>query len=137
MTVRKLFATLCVLLLAAATLPLSAQQLLPITQVLLYKNGMAYIVRSGQLSTPLSLTFHPADMNDVLKSFTAWNPETNALYSVGYTAGIPTSHMLRRFPFDVSGADAGLGSFLAQVKGAEVRFALRGNSIQGKLMAVQ
>ena len=55
---------------------LTAQSLLPITQVLLYKNGMAYIVRSGQLDVPASLTFHPEDMNDVLKSFSAWNPES-------------------------------------------------------------
>ena len=25
---------------------------------------------------PVSLTFHPEDMNDVLKSFSAWNPES-------------------------------------------------------------
>ena len=36
---------------------LGAQQPLPITRVLLYKNGMAYIVRGGQLTTPLTLTF--------------------------------------------------------------------------------
>jgi hypothetical protein len=38
-----------------ATQPVWAQQSLPITRVLLYKNGMAYIVRSGQLNAPLSL----------------------------------------------------------------------------------
>ena len=86
-----------------------AQQPLSITRVLLYKNGMAYIVRSGQISAPVSLTFHPEDMNDVLKSFTAWNPDSGALYSVGYTAGIPSSHMLARFPFDISGPDTEIG----------------------------
>jgi hypothetical protein len=29
---------------------------------------MVYIVRTGQLSVPLSLTFHPEDMNGILKS---------------------------------------------------------------------
>src|SRR6187399_2579876 len=90
---------------------LTAQQPLPITQVLLYKNGMAYIVRSGQLSGPVSLTFHPEDMNDVLKSFSAWNPDTGALYSVGYTAGIPASRMLARYPFNITDARTGLGGF--------------------------
>src|SRR6185295_20160992 len=79
-----------------------AQQPLPITNVLLSKNGMAYIVRSGQLNSALSLTFHPEDMNDVLKSFTAWNPTTGDLYSVGYTTGIPSSYMLGRFPFNIT-----------------------------------
>jgi len=114
-----------------------AQQPLAITRVLLYKNGMAYIVRSGQISAPINLTFHPEDMNDVLKSFTAWNPTTNALYSVGYTTGIPASHTLSRFPFDLSDPNAGLGGFLAQVKGAEVKLDNNGRDIQGKLVAVQ
>ena len=91
---RKGIGIFLVLLLAAQTLV--AQQPLVITRVLLYKNGMAYIVRSGQITSPVSLTFHPEDMNDVLKSFTAWNPDNGSLYSVGYTAGIPSSHMLSR-----------------------------------------
>lgn len=116
---------------------LFAQQPLGITRVLLYKNGMAYIVRSGQISAPVSLTFHPEDMNDILKSFTAWNPDTGSLYSVGYTAGIPSSHMLSRFPFDISGPDTGLGGFLIQVKGADIKLDHSGKDLQGKLVAVQ
>jgi hypothetical protein len=116
---------------------LSAQQPLTITRVLLYKNGMAHIVRSGQLTAPVSLTFHPEDMNDVLKSFTAWNPDTGDLYSVGYTAGIPSSHMLSRFPFDITSPETGLGGFLMQVKGADVRLAHDGRQVEGKLLAVQ
>src|SRR5678816_2237728 len=104
---------LLVLLLVSQSL--WAQQPLAITRVLLYKNGMAYIVRSGQIGSPVSLTFHPDDMNDVLKSFTAWNPDTGALYSVGYTTGIPSSRTLSRFPFDISSPAMGLGGFLVQV----------------------
>jgi hypothetical protein len=114
-----------------------AQQPLGISRVLLYKNGMAYIVRSGQITAPVSLTFHPEDMNDILKSFTAWNPDTGSLYSVGYTAGIPSSHMLSRFPFDISGPDTGLGGFLIQVKGADIKLDHSGKDLQGKLVAVQ
>ena len=132
---KKGIGTFLVLLLAAQIL--WAQQPLAITRVLLYKNGMAYIVRTGQLTAPLSLTFHPEDMNDVLKSFTAWNPDTGNLYSVGYTAGIPSSHALSRFPFDISSPETGLGAFLIQVKGAEVRLDHSGRNVEGKLVAVQ
>lgn len=114
-----------------------AQQPLRVARVLLYKNGMAYIVRTGQLAAPLSLTFHPEDMNDILKSFSAWNPDTGALYSVGYTAGIPASHMLARYPFSISDPNAGLGAFLIQVKGADVRLEQSGRNLEGKLAAVQ
>ena len=114
-----------------------AQQPLRVTRVLLYKNGMAYIVRTGQLAAPLSLTFHPEDMNDILKSFSAWNPDTGALYSVGYTAGIPASHMLARYPFNISDPNTGLGGFLIQVKGADVRLDDGGKNLEGTLVAVQ
>jgi len=133
--VRKALGILLVSLLVTQTL--WAQQPLGITRVLLYKNGMAYIVRSGQITAPVSLTFHPEDMNDILKSFTAWNPDTGNLYSVGYTAGIPSSHMLSRFPFDISGPDTGLGGFLIQVKGADIKLDHSGKDLQGKLVAVQ
>ena len=119
-----------VLLLVGQTL--LAQQPLGITRVLLYKNGMAYIVRSGQITAPVSLTFHPEDMNDILKSFTAWNPDTGSLYSVGYTAGIPSSHMLSRFPFDISAPDTGLGGFLIQVKGADIKLDHSGKDSAGQ-----
>jgi hypothetical protein len=120
-----------------ATAILYAQQPLAITRVLLYKNGMAYIVRSGQMTAPVRLTFHPGDMNDVLKSLTAWNPDTGSLYSVGYTAGIPSSHMLSRYPFDITAPGTGLGGFLLQVKGADVRLDHAGRRVDGKLVAVQ
>src|SRR5215204_6173616 len=88
-----------------------AQQPLSIRRILLYKNGMAYIVRAGQISAPLNLTFKPEEMNDVLKTFTAWNPNTASLYTVGYTAGIASDHLLERFPFDLRNAEMGLAGF--------------------------
>jgi len=133
--VRKGMGILLVLFLASQSV--LAQQPLAITRVLLYKNGMAYIVRSGQISAPVSLTFHPEDMNDVLKSFTAWNPNSGDLYSVGYTTGIPSGRTLSRYPFDISAPQTGLGAFLLQVKGAEIRLDHNGKDVQGKLVAVQ
>jgi len=130
-------AVVIVVALVASIPVLQAQQPLAITRVLLYKNGMAYIVRSGQLTAPVSLTFHPEDMNDVLKSFMAWNPDTGTLYSVGYTAGIPSSHMLSRFPFDITRPETGLGAFLMQVKGADIRLEHNGKALEGKLVAAQ
>ena len=132
---KRVVAIVLALLITASSL--LAQQPLRVTRVLLYKNGMAYIVRTGQLTAPLSLTFHPEDMNDILKSFSAWNPDTGALYSVGYTAGIPASHMLARYPFNISDPGTGLGGFLIQVKGADVRLEQSGKNLEGKLVAVQ
>ena len=113
----------------------SAQQL-PISRVLLYKNGMAYLVRSGTLQEPLSLSFHPEDMKDVLKTFTAWNPDSGKLYSVGYTTGLPMTHILRRFPFHLSSSDGGLAHFLSQVQGTDLQLKVGSRTIAGKLVTL-
>ncbi len=127
------------LLLAAFLLaqPLIAQQPLPIRRILLYKNGMAYIVRAGEIRAALSLTFRPDEMNDVLKTFTAWNPDTSALYPVGYTTGIAADHLLQRFPFDLRSASSGLAAFLLQIKGSVLKLDLgNGKFATGQLLAV-
>ena len=113
---------------------MSAQQL-PIRRVLLYKNGMAYLVRSGSIEQPLRLTFHPHDMKDVLKTFSAWNPTTGQLYPVGYTSDIPTAQILRRFPFNLEGG-TGLAQFLQQIQGARVRLTAGSSQVVGKLLSV-
>ena len=125
--------TLVVCLLAG---PAFAQQPLPITRILLYKNGMAYVVRAGEIQTPLNLTFRPDEMNDLLKTFTAWNPDTSALYPVGYTTGVAADHLLERFPFDLREGGAGLGSFLRQIKGARLKLDLGARTISGQLVAI-
>lgn len=131
---KKLLCSTLVFLLLAG--PLAAQQPLPVRRVVLYKNGMAYVVRSGEVRTPLRLTFHPDEMNDVLKTFTAWNPQNSSLYSVGYTTGVPSNQLLGRFPFDLRGENSGLGDFLQQVKGAAVRLDLGTRALTGKLIGV-
>ena len=116
--------------------PVLAQQPLPIQQILFYKNGMAYIVRAGDISAPLSLTFHPDEMNDVLETFTARNPDSGTLYAVGYRTGVPSDYMLSRFPFDLRGRNFSLADFLAQVRGAVLRMDLGGRTLEGTLATV-
>ncbi|HSR50322.1 MAG TPA: hypothetical protein VLV83_05800 [Acidobacteriota bacterium] len=114
-----------------------AEEPLPISRIFLYKNGMAYIVRAGEISEPLPLSFHPDDMNDVLKTFTAWNPSDGSLYALGYTTGIPAQQILGRYPFELRDPGMGLAGFLEQVKGAEVRVSSAAlNDATGKLLAV-
>src|SRR5215831_17909034 len=116
--------------------PLSAQQPLPIRRVLLYKNGMAYVVRTGEIRSALRLTFHPEEMDDVLKSFTAWNPDSSTLYAVGYTTGIPALHSLSKYPFDLIGRKSGLAGFLDQVQGADLKLKTKRGTISGRLVAI-
>ena len=131
---RKVFLLFTVVALSSAWIV--ARQPLPIKRVLLYKNGMAYLVRSGVLQEPVSLSFHPEDMKDILKSFTAWNPESGSLYSLGYTSGIPVAQLLSRFPFDLNDDGGGLAHFLAQIRGAPVRLSLGSTEMFGKILSL-
>src|ERR1039457_2132233 len=58
--------------LALGLLPALFAADLPITQVTLYKHGVAHLERSGELKPgeTVRLDFKPDDMNDVLKSLT-------------------------------------------------------------------
>ncbi|HSR67217.1 MAG TPA: hypothetical protein VLU25_04695 [Acidobacteriota bacterium] len=141
---RRLIIIVQCLFLAAAALTLcalaqgpAAEEPLPIDRIYLYKNGMAYIVRAGEISQPLPLSFHPDDMNDVLKTFTAWNPSDGSLYPLGYTTGIPAQQILGRYPFELRDPNLGLAGFLQQVKGAALRLTSQDlGDVSGKLLAV-
>jgi hypothetical protein len=113
-----------------------AQQPLALRRIVIYKNGMAYLVRSGEIQSPLTMTFHPKDMNDVLKTFVAWNPNTAELYSVGYTTDLPSRQLLARFPFVLEDPNIGLAGFLRQVKGAGLLIDVAGRSLNGTLVGI-
>lgn len=131
---RKLYCLIGLGLLLAGAL--RAEPALPISHVVLHKNGMAYIVRSGELSGNASFAFSNQDMNDILKSFTAWNPVSGALFPVGYSAAIPLEHFLQRFPYDL-GARPGLAAFLRQVQGVELRIGSGSLAVSGRLMSIE
>ncbi len=113
----------------------AAQAELPIDQLFLYKNGMAYVVRNGQISQPITLSFHRDDLNDILKNLIAWNPQTGVPYPLGYSTAIPGDRLLQRFPFDLRGG--GLAAFLYQMKGAELQISLGNRNVTGKLLGVE
>lgn len=112
-----------------------AQTELPIDQLYLYKNGMAYVVRNGQITEPVALRFHREDLNDILKNLIAWNPDTGAPYPVGYSTAIPGERLLQRFPFDLRGG--GLAAFLSQMRGAQLEVTVGARSFDGNLMGVE
>lgn len=115
---------------------LAAQPELPLREILLYKNGMAYLLREGQLQSPVSLTFNRQDLNDVLKTIAAWDPDANRLYSIGYTSSVPLEELLKRFSFDLRGGSAGLASFLEQVQGSRLTLQTAEKTLTGRLMSV-
>ncbi len=107
--------------LAASLLPAVLAADLPITQVTLYKHGVAHLERSGELKAgeTARLDFKPDDMNDVLKSLTVTDRNGGKVNGVRYDSSDPLEKRLADFPFQL-GAGASLAAFLDQMKGARI-----------------
>src|SRR6266849_2144324 len=94
---------------------------LPVTQVTLYKHGVAHFERSGELKPgdTVRLDFKPDEMNDVLKSLTVTDRNGGKVNGVRYDSSDPLEKRLADFPFQV-GQGSSLAAFLDQMKGARI-----------------
>ena len=74
---------------------------LPVTEVTLYKNGIGYFVRSGELKPGESagLRFKAEEMNDVLKSLTIFEDGSGKVSGLRYDSSELLNTKLARFPF--------------------------------------
>jgi hypothetical protein len=95
---------------------------LPIRRVVLYKHGVGYFERQGQVEghDTLHLDFKARDMNDVLKSMTVLDLSGGSVSAVSYDSTKPLEQLLREATLRIPD-EGSLTSLLAQVKGARVR----------------
>src|SRR5579863_6138442 len=94
---------------------------LPIREVILYKHGVGFFERAGELKPgeTARLDFKTGDMNDVLKSLTVTDRAGAKVTGVRYDASEPLEKRLEDFPFAV-GAESSLAALLDQMKGARL-----------------
>jgi hypothetical protein len=94
---------------------------LPMTRVVLYKHGVGYFERQGQVDgdAVLSLTFRQAEVSDVLKSLTVLDLDGGHIASVSYDSTKPLEQMLAEVALAIPD-QASLVSLLPQIKGARV-----------------
>jgi hypothetical protein len=111
---------------------------LPITQVTLYKHGVAHLERSGELKPgeTARLDFRPDDMNDVLKSLTVTDRNGGRVNGVRYDSSDPLEKRLEDFPFRL-GAGASLAAFLDQMKGARIELKLGAGDAAGIIISAR
>jgi hypothetical protein len=64
------------------------QTIIPIRKVVLYKHGVAFFEREGEVNgnVDIDLFFKSAEMNDILKSLTALDLSGGSISSISYTA---------------------------------------------------
>lgn len=118
--------------LAAATMAAE----LPVRQVTLYKHGIGYFERAGQLGPGESarLDFKASEMNDVLKSLTVEEKGGGKITGLRYDSSEPLAEKLAEFPFKLGDAQP-LSAVLDQLKGARVELKLGPETVAGAIVS--
>ncbi len=95
---------------------------LPVREVVLYKNGVGYFVRTGELKSgeAARLDFPAAAMNDVLKSMLLREKNGAPVTGIRYDSDYPLERKLSEFPFRIEPGKP-LVALLDQLKGARVQ----------------
>jgi len=123
---------------ALCLLPALSAADLPITEVTLYKHGVAHLERTGELKPgdTVRLDFKPDDMNDVLKSLTVTDSNGGKVNGVRYDSSDPLEKRLADFPFQLA-AGASLAAFLDQMKGARIELKLGAGDAAGTIISAR
>jgi hypothetical protein len=111
---------------------------LPVQEVILYKHGVAYFQRGGEIKAGESarLDFKASEMNDVLKSLTVTDRGGNKISGIRYDASEPLEKRLEDFPFAVD-QEASLAAFLDQMKGARIELKFGPETVQGTIVSAR
>src|SRR6185295_7812335 len=109
---------------------------LPVRQVILYKHGVGYFERSGQLTAGESarLDFKASEMNDVLKSLTVEEKGGGKISGLRYDSSEPLGHKLAEFPFQLQ-PGAPLSAILDQLKGARIEMKFGAETVAGAIVS--
>jgi hypothetical protein len=111
---------------------------LPVRQVVLYKHGVGYFERAGELAPGESarLDFKAAEMDDVLKSLTIEEKGGGKISGLRYDSSEPLAHKLADFPFQL-GAAQPLSAVLDQLKGAQIEVKFANETVTGAIVAAR
>ncbi|HTP89326.1 MAG TPA: hypothetical protein VMJ34_20395, partial [Bryobacteraceae bacterium] len=109
---------------------------LPVREVILYKSGVGYFARSGQLAAGESarLDFKATDMNDVLKSLTVADNSGEPIRGLRYDSAVPLDQKLAEFPFTVA-AGQQMSAFLDRLRGAAVELKSAAETLTGTIVS--
>jgi hypothetical protein len=109
---------------------------LPVREVILYKSGVGYFARSGQLapSDSARLDFKATDMNDVLKSLTVADDSGTPIRGLRYDSSEPLEQKLAEFPFTVADGQQ-LSVFLDHLRGARVELKMASETLTGVIVS--
>lgn len=110
---------------------------LPVREVILYKNGVGYFLRGGELRSGESarLDFKASEMNDVLKSLTIEDKQGKVI-SLRYDSSDTLAQKLAAFPFQPEGQQS-LAAFLDHLKGARLELNFGSQTVAGAIVSAR
>jgi hypothetical protein len=111
---------------------------LPIRKIVLYKHGVGYFERQGEVAgdVTIDLHFRAAEMNDVLKSLTVLDLGGGIISSISYESTKPIEKQLEDIAIRLPEKDA-LTGLLSQVKGARVRVEVGSSEVEGAVTGIE
>lgn len=116
----------------------TADQLIPIRKITLYRSGVGYFERSGQLTgnSDLQLRFKTEQINDILKSMILLDLSGGRIESVSYGSKEPLGKRLASFGINIA-ANPGIPELLSQLRGALIKITVAGEPISGTILGVE
>ncbi len=111
---------------------------LPVRQVILYKHGVGYFERAGEVPAGQTarLEFKASEMDDVLKSLTLTDPAGRPIARLRYDSSEPLEQQLQRFPFRLAPGQP-LSALLDSVKGARIEIRFGPQTLKGAVVSAR
>ncbi len=110
---------------------------LPVTRVILYKNGVGYFEHAGQVrdSQDVNVDFTTAQLNDVLKSLTVLDLGKGRITGVSYNSNAPLERRLGSLHLPV-GEKPTTAQFLDALRGARLEVRSGSETASGRLLSI-
>jgi len=111
---------------------------LPVTRVILYKNGVGYFEHSGHVrgNQDVNVDFTTAQLNDVLKSLTVLDLGKGRITGVSYNSTAPLERRFGSLHLPV-GDNPTTAQFLDALRGARVEVRNGSSSATGRLLSIE
>jgi archaellum component FlaC len=110
---------------------------LPVTRVILYKNGVGYFEHAGQVrdSQDVNVDFTTAQLNDVLKSLTVLDLGKGRITGVSYNSNAPLERRLGSLHL-AAGENPTTAQFLDALRGARLDVRSGSETASGRLLSI-
>ncbi len=117
--------------------PTDAAARLPVTRVILYKNGVGYFEHAGHVrgSQDVNVDFTTAQLNDVLKSLTVLDLGKGRITGVSYNSNAPLARRLGSLHLPV-GENPTTAQFLDALRGARLEVKSGSETATGRLLSI-